>query len=320
MKSRLPRPRGHADAPELELAFELDPRLPERVAVGKGTLLFVRGFFSGSRARSVKRLYLSDDGQRHEVVEPGLQARGERIASGAASAGACCRSSLSSGRARRLLGVVAELKDGSIEELALAEVELRPRLGAEFDGELRRRPAPGTSDGPKRASSPAEAADCDRDRDPGARRRAVRSARSIRSGRRATRAWLCLISDDASSAESIAEIRRLIGDDPRFLLWPSSRRRGRTANFERALAMVPGNADLVAPAEQSGYWYPHKLEVLRSRIDGERQARLRRPARDLGRRRCCRGTLVRPQAVRDGRPLLASGLELRSRQQLADPP
>ena len=82
-------------------------------------------------------------------------------------------------------------------------------------------------------------------------------------------AWICLISDDASSRETRATLRRAIGDDKRFLVWPSPVRRGVTRNFERALWMVPPEADLVAPADQSGDWYPDKLAVLCEQVGRE---------------------------------------------------
>jgi glycosyltransferase involved in cell wall biosynthesis len=74
--------------------------------------------------------------------------------------------------------------------------------------------------------------------------------------------WICLISDDCSSPQRLAGIREVLGDDPRFLLFPSRRRRGFYGNFERALAMVPREASYVALADQDDRWYPDKLEVL----------------------------------------------------------
>ncbi len=81
--------------------------------------------------------------------------------------------------------------------------------------------------------------------------------------------WICLISDDGSSAEGRAALKRAIGDDHRFLFWPSRVRRGAASNFERALWLVPRDADLVAPADQSGDWYPEKLAVLCEHVGSE---------------------------------------------------
>ena len=75
-------------------------------------------------------------------------------------------------------------------------------------------------------------------------------------------AWLCLISDDRSSAERFERLRALTGDDPRFKLSRSEERLGFYLNFERALKMVPPQAAFVALADQDDRWYPEKLEAL----------------------------------------------------------
>jgi hypothetical protein len=80
------------------------------------------------------------------------------------------------------------------------------------------------------------------------------------------RCWICLISDDCSSAERFADISEVIGDDPRFAVSRSPERRGFYRNFERALAMVPANAELVALCDQDDRWHPDKLEVLRGAL------------------------------------------------------
>lgn len=74
--------------------------------------------------------------------------------------------------------------------------------------------------------------------------------------------WICLISDDASTDEGLAVIREEIGDDERFTLSPSTERLGFYRNFERALAMVPEDIELVALSDQDDRWYPEKLTVL----------------------------------------------------------
>ncbi|HTX30980.1 MAG TPA: glycosyltransferase [Solirubrobacteraceae bacterium] len=74
--------------------------------------------------------------------------------------------------------------------------------------------------------------------------------------------WVCVISDDASRSERFAAIEELVGDDPRFAVSRSPRRLGFYANFERALALAPADADFVALADQDDAWYPDKLAVL----------------------------------------------------------
>jgi glycosyltransferase involved in cell wall biosynthesis len=92
-------------------------------------------------------------------------------------------------------------------------------------------------------------------------------ARQIASIRAQThRNWLCIVSDDCSTAESLAVLRRAIGDDERFIVSRSPRRLGFYRNFERALSMAPAAAEFVAMADQDDQWYPEKLATLLERI------------------------------------------------------
>ncbi|HEX3688725.1 MAG TPA: glycosyltransferase [Solirubrobacteraceae bacterium] len=92
-------------------------------------------------------------------------------------------------------------------------------------------------------------------------------ARQIESIRAQTHHnWVCVISDDGSSPERLAEMRAVLGDDPRFVLSPSPRRLGFYLNFERALDLVPRDAEYVALADQDDHWFEDKLEVLLARI------------------------------------------------------
>ncbi len=82
------------------------------------------------------------------------------------------------------------------------------------------------------------------------------------------RNWICLISDDCSSPERFQQIKRVVEDDPRFVLSRSDERLGFYRNFERALRMVPKEAKLVALSDQDDRWHPDKLEVLRGALGG----------------------------------------------------
>jgi glycosyltransferase involved in cell wall biosynthesis len=84
------------------------------------------------------------------------------------------------------------------------------------------------------------------------------------------RDWICLISDDCSGQERFAEIRGAVGEDPRFALSRSPVNLGPYRNFERALAMVPPEADLVALCDQDDRWYADKLRVLRGALGSAR--------------------------------------------------
>jgi glycosyltransferase involved in cell wall biosynthesis len=83
--------------------------------------------------------------------------------------------------------------------------------------------------------------------------------------------WLCLISDDGSSAERLEHLRALTGGDGRFALSAGEERLGFYANFERALGMAPPEASFVALADQDDRWYPEKLATL---LAGRGQAQL----------------------------------------------
>ena len=75
-------------------------------------------------------------------------------------------------------------------------------------------------------------------------------------------AWLCLISDDGSSEERFERLEALTANDPRFALSRAEERLGFYLNFERALKMVPPQAEFVALADQDDRWYPEKLAEL----------------------------------------------------------
>jgi glycosyltransferase involved in cell wall biosynthesis len=75
--------------------------------------------------------------------------------------------------------------------------------------------------------------------------------------------WICLISDDCSGPEHYDRIREVIRGDPRFVVSRSPVRLGFYRNFERALGMVPLEAELVALCDQDDRWHADKLEVLR---------------------------------------------------------
>jgi glycosyltransferase involved in cell wall biosynthesis len=80
------------------------------------------------------------------------------------------------------------------------------------------------------------------------------------------RDWICLISDDCSDPEHFDAVAEVIGDDGRFVLSRSERRLSFYRNFERALRMVPAEAELVALSDHDDRWYPDKLEALRGAI------------------------------------------------------
>ncbi|WP_043720401.1 glycosyltransferase [Kutzneria sp. 744] len=78
--------------------------------------------------------------------------------------------------------------------------------------------------------------------------------------------WVCVLSDDNSGPESVAVIRRLITGDDRFVLVEHEDNVGFYANFERALAAAPSDADAVALADQDDVWDRDKLATLLSAL------------------------------------------------------
>jgi glycosyltransferase involved in cell wall biosynthesis len=79
-------------------------------------------------------------------------------------------------------------------------------------------------------------------------------------------AWICVISDDHSRPDRFEAIRTAVAGDDRFVLSRADEHLGFYRNFERALRMVPPEAELVALCDHDDRWYPDKLEALRTAI------------------------------------------------------
>jgi glycosyltransferase involved in cell wall biosynthesis len=78
--------------------------------------------------------------------------------------------------------------------------------------------------------------------------------------------WICLISDDCSGPGYLEAIERTVARDSRFVVSRADRHLGFYRNFQRALEMIPAEAELVALCDQDDHWYPDKLEALRRAI------------------------------------------------------
>lgn len=78
--------------------------------------------------------------------------------------------------------------------------------------------------------------------------------------------WVCVISDDGSSAERFEQILELVADDERFEVSRSPQRQGFYRNFERALGLVPADTELIALCDQDDRWDPDKLTTLRAAL------------------------------------------------------
>jgi O-antigen biosynthesis protein len=79
--------------------------------------------------------------------------------------------------------------------------------------------------------------------------------------------FVCIVSDDASSRRELAVVERVCGGDGRFAVSRSSTRLGYYRNFERALELVPPEAEYVAFSDQDDVWHPDKLETLVAALD-----------------------------------------------------
>jgi glycosyltransferase involved in cell wall biosynthesis len=78
--------------------------------------------------------------------------------------------------------------------------------------------------------------------------------------------WVCVISDDCSEPERFEAIAEIVADDDRFVLSRADRHLSFYRNFERALRLIPAEAELVALSDHDDRWYPDKLAALREAI------------------------------------------------------
>jgi glycosyltransferase involved in cell wall biosynthesis len=78
--------------------------------------------------------------------------------------------------------------------------------------------------------------------------------------------WTCVISDDFSEPERYEQILQIVGGDPRFSVSRAPEWLGFYRNFERALTLVPPEAQLIALSDQDDVWHPDKLATLRASI------------------------------------------------------
>ena len=266
-----PEPPAASDA---DLELELETELPVRIPVGRGTAVFVAGTCF-HRRRSVRGLDLLVAGRRHRVTNlrmPRLdlfRALHPLLPAGAESAEQRDESSPDDPELRSYrsgfwatvplpprerpgaLEVAAEVKlDGDGTASArLGEIEV-------FEPELPKGPS-------FRPEEPELIAICMATFDPDPELFAAQ-VDSIR--RQTDERWVCLISDDCSRPGRFEAIRAEVAGDDRFRVARGERRVGFYRNFERALAMAPPEAGLVAFADQDDRWHPDKLEALRGAL------------------------------------------------------
>ena len=226
------------------LHVQLDAPLPEELAVGAGTAVFVCGT-CWAPGEAIEALALVVDGEDQPVMAhgmPRLDTLRELDAPESYASGfwGLARIAPRAGPAPRTLGLRARLAAGEEVTCAVGSIPLAEPVD------------------PVSAAAPAVAI-CMATFEPPAGLLA-RQLDSIRA--QTVEDWVCVVSDDCSSPERFAELERLVAGDPRFVVSRSPRRLGFYRNFERALALAPAGARHVALADQDDVWHPDKLAVL----------------------------------------------------------
>jgi hypothetical protein len=226
------------------LHVQLDSPLPDTLAVGAGTALFVCGWCVSGEA-PVRELTFVVDGEEQPVMAHGMPRRDVLEA---------LSPDPPSGAFRSGFWGIVRIAGG---RPAGAEVELLLRDGAGATAELARigleaPPSP-------LEAKPASVAICMATHEPPLPlfRRQLDSIRA-----QTHEDWVCVVSDDCTSPERFAQMQEELEGDPRFVVSRSPRRLGFYRNFERALALAPKSAEYVAMADQDDLWHPDKLETL----------------------------------------------------------
>ena len=236
-----------------DLQVRIENPLPASLPVGVGTALFCYGSCY-HRQQAVEDLALLVDGAPHRPAATRMPRRD-------------LFDSLQEAPAYRsgfwaTLPIEPRERPGAIELAAAVRLEDGTELTAplgRIDVAERERPP----DLPDRATGPGLIAICLATFEPDTTlfQAQIDSLRAQTDDR-----WICFVSDDCSSPERLEEIRQAIGSDERFVVSRSERRLGFYRNFERALRMVPEEAELVALCDHDDRWHPEKLEVLRDAL------------------------------------------------------
>jgi hypothetical protein len=236
------------------LHVQLDAELPEEVAVGDGTAIFVCGWcFSPDAEITSLEFVLNGEGQpvdSHAMprLDP-LRAVHDLHAYRSGFWG-LVRVDGPAADGSYTLSLRATLEGGAVAEAELGRIATakaaRPTAAA----------WPAGAAGPRVAIAMATY-------DPPGDL-LERQLESIRS--QTHQNWICLISDDCSRPERFAALEAAIAGDERFVLSRSPRRLGFYRNFERALELVPPDAEYVAMADQDDEWRPGKLAALLEQI------------------------------------------------------
>jgi glycosyltransferase involved in cell wall biosynthesis len=245
---------GMSRATQLEVNIELP--LPSRLPVGTATAALLSGTCFHRRQR-VERLEIIVGGASHRPAAFGMPR--PDVARAAGEAGEL-------GYRSGFWGVlpIETRAPGNVDvQLALRLADGNELVVPVGRIEIAQRTPPLTLDARPERSGTGLIAICMATFEPDMRlfRAQVDSLRSQSDKR-----WICLISDDRSSPERFEEMCAVLDGDQRFGVSRSEERLGFYGNFERALTLIPGEAELVALCDQDDRWHPHKLEVLRGEL------------------------------------------------------
>ena len=231
--------------------MQLDAPLPDGLAVGRGTALFVSGtcFAPGERLAGLDVLV---DGEPQPVLGHGMP----RLD--------VLRTLRDPASYRSGFWALARVRPGAGPDVVLG---LRARLAGGGVGEAELARIPVRTLEPPVDAADAEVAICMATFEPPLDlfRRQVESISA-----QSHADWICVISDDCSAPERFAALQEVVGGDPRFVVSRSPRRLGFYRNFERALALAPAGSRLVALADQDDAWHPDKLATLRAELGAAR--------------------------------------------------
>lgn len=233
------------------VTLRLESSLPESIAVGTGTAVYLAGVCFDTEHDA--ELALLVDGVRHR---PAAQRMPRPDVS---PVGAGERRSYRSGW-WATIPIPARREEGEVR----LQGAVRTGGQAETVTELGTIPVRRREDQPARAAVGAETiVICMTTYAPDPELLATQLA-SLRD--QTDRRWVCVISDDGSDEASYERITALTAGDERFTLTRSERRLGFYRNFERALTLIPDGAALVALCDQDDRWHPEKLATLRASL------------------------------------------------------
>jgi glycosyltransferase involved in cell wall biosynthesis len=251
--------------------LQVDPvaGLPERIAVGGGGALFIDGRCSHQAERIRKLMVTVEIGEHSALDRREHPALGWGMAPPANLGGdndywwaIIPLPPVDASQSARI-GLRARLRDGSQASARVGTVDLVPKLeptdlGLSFSTRELARTAHNTS-----SKSPlVVVCMATYNPQPDLLRRQITSIREQTHDN-----WICVVSDGGSSVEAVKTLTDAIGNDDRFRPSIYGKRLGVYENFERALLMVPSDADYIALCDQDDYWHASKLEDLLAALE-----------------------------------------------------